>query len=572
MQLRKHQAEILDACKQIVAGAPVRDVYGLITPGGGKSALPLIAAKMLIDAGLADALCWVVPRNSLQQQAESNFMEEAWRDYLIHNNTIRASTNDPNPCRGYQGFVTTYQALGIDYQRTALQDFQRRRYILFLDEFHHCEVEDAWHVAINDLVEAAAFRFFVTGTIERGNGKKIAWVPYKVSDVDPETGTTEYRPDLDESNGKRFVVHYSRSDALAERAILPLHFFFNDAQVRFMNMNGNLREYNSLQGVAKSDASAALGTALAKEYAFELLDLAVGHWLKYRDVNPTAKLLVVSANFEHAKRFEGYLSSKWKEYNVAIATSHNPEHAARSIHNFKCGSINILVTIAMAYEGLDVPEISHIACLTHIRSTPWIEQMLARAVRVNRRPEAGPYENQIAYVFAPKDDLFMEVVQQIEGEQAPIIKERALPEQMDIFDDAGPGSGEGLEAMPAFIPLEGRLTRRTERFNFNRMMNQAPIVETPSQAEKRLKQEIEAYVRGYALQNFYNPKKINGEIAKALGKARKDMSVEELKNCLDYVKRTYPRNGPPPAGVASTSPPRAQKRRFPTTPQLWGGA
>ncbi len=41
----------------------------------------------------------------------------------------------------------------------------------------------------------------------------------------------------------------------------------------------------------------------------------------------------------------------------------------------------ILVTVAMAYEGLDAPEVAVVAALTHIRSRPWLEQMLARATR-----------------------------------------------------------------------------------------------------------------------------------------------------------------------------------------------
>jgi type I site-specific restriction endonuclease len=39
----------------------------------------------------------------------------------------------------------------------------------------------------------------------------------------------------------------------------------------------------------------------------------------------------------------------------------------------------VLVTVAMAYEGMDCPEVSHVVALTHIRSRPWLEQMIARA-------------------------------------------------------------------------------------------------------------------------------------------------------------------------------------------------
>ncbi len=63
----------------------------------------------------------------------------------------------------------------------------------------------------------------------------------------------------------------------------------------------------------------------------------------------------------------------------------------------------MLVTVAMAYEGLDAPEVAVVAALTHIRSRAWLEQMVARATRVD--PNAGPYEGQRALVFHPDDPL-----------------------------------------------------------------------------------------------------------------------------------------------------------------------
>jgi len=44
-----------------------RDILAAVTPGGGKSLLPVIAAARLITAGIVDKICWVVPRDSLRQ-------------------------------------------------------------------------------------------------------------------------------------------------------------------------------------------------------------------------------------------------------------------------------------------------------------------------------------------------------------------------------------------------------------------------------------------------------------------------------------------------------------------------
>ncbi|MFC7693989.1 hypothetical protein ACFQY5_35190 [Paeniroseomonas aquatica] len=75
----------------------------------------------------------------------------------------------------------------------------------------------------------------------------------------------------------------------------------------------------------------------------------------------------------------------------------------------------MMVTVAMAYEGLDAPEVAVVAALTHVRSRPWLEQMVARATRVD--PHAGPYSTQRALVFHPDDPLFARFRWRMEREQ-----------------------------------------------------------------------------------------------------------------------------------------------------------
>jgi hypothetical protein len=60
------------------------------TPGGGKSLLPVIAASQLIPE-VADRIAWVVPRRSLQSQAESEFLKPNFRGVLNHNLSTRDS-------------------------------------------------------------------------------------------------------------------------------------------------------------------------------------------------------------------------------------------------------------------------------------------------------------------------------------------------------------------------------------------------------------------------------------------------------------------------------------------------
>ena len=85
----------------------ITDVLAAVTPGGGKSLLPVIAGAHLIKAGIVERICWVVPRDSLRLQAEEAFADPYWRKALSHSLTVRAADNEPDPSRGLAGYVTT---------------------------------------------------------------------------------------------------------------------------------------------------------------------------------------------------------------------------------------------------------------------------------------------------------------------------------------------------------------------------------------------------------------------------------------------------------------------------------
>ena len=93
--LRKHQREFSLTIDRIIGGSAVRNIFLHVTPGGGKSIIPIMAGR-LIKAGLADRLMWIAPRLSLTDQAEREFVNPYFRDMFNHTLKIRQSTNE-NP-------------------------------------------------------------------------------------------------------------------------------------------------------------------------------------------------------------------------------------------------------------------------------------------------------------------------------------------------------------------------------------------------------------------------------------------------------------------------------------------
>jgi superfamily II DNA or RNA helicase len=452
--LRKHQAEMQRLATDIRSGASKATKIGVYaTPGGGKSAIAHIVAKELaVPKGWR--ICWVVPRDALRKQGEKDFTKTDKRALFGHNLSIRAAGNDIRPSRDTIGYVTTYQAIAQN-PKLHEDEFKLRPYILILDECHHVpfkgegsDEEAAYYTSISPLVDLAKMCIFASGTLERHDGHKIAFWPYTgtINAEVPLMKPSDAEPDW------RFI-HYSRTTALEEKAIVPLHFHAMDGRARWYDpRTDEERDVSSMAEASKRDQSAVLYVMLDTEYAYQLLDRCIESWRDYKNaVYSRAKLLVVAPSILAAKDYCKYLVVS-SGLNALIATSDDSQEAHRNIDAFK-GKVDVLVTVGMAYEGLDVPEITHVACLTNIRSRPWIEQCICRA---NRTDHANGKTHGIIYY--PDDPRMKSIMDAIEAEQSAVVVNWPPEREKKANADGGVG---GL-SIP-IVPLVGTVTRERAR-------------------------------------------------------------------------------------------------------------
>ncbi len=461
MSLRKHQIAETEMCRDILSGAAIRDNILAVTPGGGKSSIPVILAENLLGK-IGDRICWLAPRDSLKYQGESEFLNPMWQT----DRRIRAANNGNDLSRGYDGYVSTYQAVGADPE-CHLREFSKHDYILFMDENHHIAKDSKWASAIAPLVERASLVVKASGTLSRGDGEKIAFMDYVNGEVDLT------------NTDRRRVVTYSRSEAIRDGAIMRVGFQLVDGESDWEELDGT-KGTSRLSG---EESAKALFTALRTDYANQLLDECLEDFFKELLVYQKAKMLVVAPNIAVAEAYHDYLAARGQF--VRIATSDDSTTAKANINAFKRGDFNILVTVGMAYEGLNVPEITHICCLTHIRSMPWLEQCFARANRL------APGKLR-AIVFAPADHMFKKTIRMIEREE--LVPLANPDEQMDLApaqEKCGEGTGE---ARPWIIPTGSTA-----------YVDGAPVPEkpavlaglpniTPSEAEKILRKNIHAII------------------------------------------------------------------------------
>jgi superfamily II DNA or RNA helicase len=551
---RKHQKDLITIADLMRYTPTIRDVIAWVTPGGGKSALPVILAKHLIPT-CGQRIAWITPRDNLRSQGETAFLDDRYKSLLGHNIEIRATMTEPDPCRSTKGFITTYHSISSDFKGSAKifeREFRTHSYLLVLDESHHVAIGSEFHRALQPLWDLAARRLIMTGCLDRSDGDYIAFLPYL-----PLTNDGKAYVDQNDTPDRRFIK-YDLRDALRERAIIPMWFELLDGNASWESRGAEFRK-DKISEVDNGEIGSAIYTTLRTDFAFHLLQQTVEHWRTHKLYNPRSLLLVVAPTIALAQKYLRWVRTMGIT-RADIAVSEDSQLARDNIEAFKTGNLDVLVTVAMAYEGMDAPRATHIACLTHIRARPWIEQMLARATRFDEK--AGPWEHQRAWIFAPDDQLFQQVMKDMNEIQEPFVKEGI---------GHGPGGhgpsiitpiSSGVDAMRAggLDPTEQvnatehaglvDAMKRSGLFGiatelqakmFKEAMNNpqpSPISssrpEPISVREKRLKDQIDTWIKG----NFYRGdgeimKEINTEIIRRYGKSRPTMNEQELRKVWD---------------------------------------
>ena len=264
------------------------------------------------------------------------------------------------------------------------------------------------------------------------------------------------------------------------------------------------------------------------------------------------KLLVVAPDQATARQYaatiRGWLGGA--EAGVALAISDERDAVERIARFRLLPEPAVLVTVGMAYEGMDAPEVTHLACLTHVRSVPWLEQMVARATRFDAH--GGEYEGQTAVVYHPDDPLFRLFRRAVEADQSG--RARAPRDERQEELPLLPDPEHEPPVRSLLVPLRSAATDL--RFEMVRPRPrpepgagpdpwQAALVETPGQAEQRLRRRVGQMVAAQVVEDAaaglvgrpWGYHAYNAVLKRVLGKARAAMSLAELEAAVGWLER-----------------------------------
>jgi superfamily II DNA or RNA helicase len=401
--LRKHQARAQAVAREIVGGKRHQKVIVAgITPGGGKTLMAALFTHELAEAGLIEQVLVVVPNDPLRQQMVEGFHDpKRGLDRYLSAPGVQQSL--PGTGRPF-GQAITYQRLTNERESKRIATWcSKKPTLVVFDECHHLCVDKAWERGASRAVEASKLALCMSGTLWRWDEERIPFINY------------------DESGKALIDIRYSRAEALAEKAVLPVEFRFFDGEAIYEH--GGREHKVTLSQAVKKERARSLKTSLkSPDYAERFIVESLGEWERYRQQYYPSSAIVVCHDQKAAKRAMAVAKKHFARHAPALSL-HGESQSDRAIKKFRAGEHAILVTVRKAYEGLDVPGATHLVYLGDSRSWPFLDQVIARVTRFNRNAPLA-WEEQRGHVYTPDDRDMREYVGKMLEDQAEYFREK----------------------------------------------------------------------------------------------------------------------------------------------------
>jgi hypothetical protein len=410
-------------------------------------------------------------------------------------------------------------------------------------------------------LDAGGYLFIMSGGLLRHNGERILRVPYRQGERSLNENPEREYPLSD--------VVYTLADGQAERAIIRLDGDRYEGRTRFQ-WNGGHWGFN-LEDEDVGYESKKLLTYLGEEDVWKTMYKdCVTSWSNYNSSmgGYNSRILGIAYNKEQARMHQYYLEQMG--IPTLLALDDEKDIHAR-IRQFRKGlsHYKAMVTVGMAYIGLDVRNFSHMVYLSNHRSLPYCLQAFHRITRFDPDAPRG-WEYQIARFFIPSDPRMLAIYAAIMAMQHPGVTSGELLRPGGPSD--GGNGGEGPRGPggsdPSFIPQSAEVTGKTyetqnrfieEHEGVARLLKAVPALHGLSRAdvEKIWKEACNAAsargngdtgeeVTSIDLQSQDEGDNQDQELCGALAEEDARAVIQELAKKIDailaerYGKETYP--------------------------------
>lgn len=374
--LRKGQREVIEKFYESEA------VIAKLPTGYGKTFTAVCSYAVLRDRGIANRILYIVPRRNQAIQAADSLPVDLkvfgvkTKSTIIGDDQIVSIKRHRNNTS--EVFITTIQSLvtSSSTQSTISELVKNGKWFVVIDEHHHYSNTGEWINAINSIPYSS--RLVMSATPNRHDGKD--------SFPDPDVSVTYW-------------------DALKEGCVKEMHLHEYEYRVDAVTIDGNVYTYttgdlfNEVGSYSPDDIDRFMASKKMRwspKYISPLVTIPAERIADLRLRGVRTQMLVQALSCSHAeivceqiKAILPTVSVDW----VGTGPNGRSQKDNEEILNMFCPpknprsgkrewTLDILVNVGMAGEGLDTTDVSEISFLTPVNGTISDMQTMGRAARV----------------------------------------------------------------------------------------------------------------------------------------------------------------------------------------------
>ena len=347
------------------------DFLAVATPGAGKTAFALAAARIGLGGDPSRRLVVVAPTQHLKTQ-----WADAAAGFGLHLNPEWSSSSGRLPSDTH-GIVVTYQQVASS--AAALRPLVTGAFVI-LDEVHHAAEDRAWGDGLRAAFELAEQRLSLSGTPFRSDTSAIPFVSY------------------DHMEEAKADYEYGYGDALVDGAVVrPVFFPRINGHMEWTAPDGSIHSHGFDDPLAHEKANQRLRTALSLEGEWlpDVLGQANQQLNEIRGQFPDAGGLIIATDQEHARGISTMLRDRFGTPSVVVL-SDDPGASAR-IASFATSEEPWIVAVRMVSEGVDIPRLRVGVYATVTTTELFFRQAVGRLVRWTGSAD------ERAHLFIPDD-------------------------------------------------------------------------------------------------------------------------------------------------------------------------
>jgi len=438
MNLRKWQQQAINACLPQFAKGRKLFVIEACT-GSGKSLCSATTALKLLEDGKADLIVVLTPNCGTRVGWKKTF------DGLrLNGKRVNVTDNSDFPIDA-NVWVSTYA--GYSKVEEALHNRPVSGIIAIIDEFHHPADTAEWGNAVDRLIALCEHGIFLSGTPWKREGKIAV-----LCDQKNIHGENYYQDD-----GRiRADFVYDYAEDLREprtRGTVPVKFkfwdsFWRSADGKTSELHKDLPsfpcdEWETIEQWEEwaQKCDKPLGRHLhfdldsespgqnetirrVIDEALTLLSKSRGEIERSCRQRNASVMLCVAKGMKDARRIAEYIQELRPDYRVSVVVSDDNngakklEKIARQCKENAADKPDVIVSVGMISEGVDIPQIKVVAYLSAILTVLYFIQVVGRAIRripigKDQYADTKPSDN-IAYVVAPAHPKLRYIAHNIE--------------------------------------------------------------------------------------------------------------------------------------------------------------